>query len=181
MNEAAFSRLFETYKKQVYGYVLTLTRSAYAAEEITQDLFIKLWLCRDTLDQIGKLDSYIFSMAHNRTINYLRQASSRSRLHGAPASTSGVAENNIEERIVTYDYQLLIQQALETLTPQRKLVYQLSRAKGMKQEEIAAVLRLSPHTVKNHLVEALRCIRRYLLLNQSLIFLALLAGSIYFF
>ncbi len=163
MNDASFKQLYDTYKKHIYGYVWTLTRSSYAAEEITQDIFVKLWLCRDTLGGIEKIDSYIFSMAHNKTLNFLRKSSNEDRLIRHRVEPGLLFEQNAtEERLLVSDYRQIIGEALQTLTPQRKLVYHLSRHAGMKQQEIAEYLQLSPHTVKNHLVEALRTIRQYL-------------------
>ena len=60
------------------------------------------------------------------------------------------------------EYDRLLRDALDRLSPQRRMVYQLSRDKGLNHEEIAHHLHLSRHTVKNHMVEALRHIRHYL-------------------
>src|ERR1700722_15479295 len=69
-----FKRLFDSYKNRVFGYVLAIAHSPYAAEEITQEIFIKLWLCRDILHEVGNLDGYIFTIARHRTLNHLRKA-----------------------------------------------------------------------------------------------------------
>jgi RNA polymerase sigma factor (sigma-70 family) len=70
--------------------------------------------------------------------------------------------NNVEERSRAIEMDGLLRDALALLSPQRRLVYQLSRNHGLNHEEIARQLRLSRHTVKNHMVEALRFIRHYL-------------------
>ena len=72
--DASFKRLFDNYKNRLFGYVLTIARSPYVAEEITQEIFIKLWLCRDILHEVDNLDGYIFTIARNRTLNHLRKA-----------------------------------------------------------------------------------------------------------
>ncbi|HXB32986.1 MAG TPA: sigma factor [Puia sp.] len=71
---SSFNCLFDSYKNRIYGYVLAIAHSPYAAEEITQEIFIKIWLCRDLLDEVENLDGYIFTIARNRTLNYLRKA-----------------------------------------------------------------------------------------------------------
>ena len=63
----AFNCLFDSYKNHIYGYVLAIAHSPYAAEEITQEIFIKLWLCRDLLHEIKNMDGYIFAIAKNRS------------------------------------------------------------------------------------------------------------------
>src|ERR1700761_6283752 len=73
-NDEAFKRLFDSYKNRLYGYVLAITHSHYTAEEITQEIFIKLWLCRDMLHGVENMDRYLFAIARNKTLNHLRKA-----------------------------------------------------------------------------------------------------------
>ncbi len=161
-NDDSFKRLFDSYKNRLYGYVLAITHSPYAAEELTQEIFLKLWLCRDILPQIDNLDAYIFTIARHKTLNHLRKAAFDEKLLKELQALGTSAINNVEERALTIEYERLISHALALLSPQRRLVYQLSRDKGLNHEEIAHHLQLSRHTVKNHMVEALRFIRQYL-------------------
>lgn len=161
-SDDAFKRLFDSYKNRLYGYVLAIAHSPYAAEEITQEIFIKLWLCRDILHQVDNLDGYIFTIARNKTLNHLRKAVYDERLLRELQLLATTENNNVEERALTDEYERLISDALMRLSPQRRLVYQLSRDKGLNYEEIASHLRLSRNTVRNHMVEALRFIRHYL-------------------
>ena len=160
--DAAFKRLFDSYKNRVYGYVLAIARSPYTAEEITQEIFIKLWLCRDILHEVDNLDGYIFTIARNRTLNYLRKAAYDTRLLRELQELMNPQHNNVEERALVSEYDRLMRDALSRLSPQRRLVYQLSRDGGLNHAEIAEQLHLSRNTVKNHLVEALRFLRTYL-------------------
>src|SRR5882724_9837047 len=80
ITETSFKCLFDNYKNRVYGYVLAISHSPYTAEEITQEIFIKLWLCRDILDEVENLEAYIFSIARNKTLNHLRKAAHNIKL-----------------------------------------------------------------------------------------------------
>jgi RNA polymerase sigma-70 factor (family 1) len=176
-NDEGFKCLFDNYKNRLYGYVLAITHSHYTAEEITQEIFIKLWLCRDILHQVSNLDGYIFTIARNKTLNHLRKAAYDVRLLKELQERASSAEltNNVEERALVSEYDRLLQDALALLSPQRRLVFVLSRQRGLNHEEIAHQLQLSRHTVKNHLVEALRFIRNYFVQHGSvLVFLVLL-------
>jgi RNA polymerase sigma-70 factor (ECF subfamily) len=157
-----FKRLFDSYKNRIYGYVLAIAHSPYTAEEITQEIFIKLWLCRDLLPEVENLDRYIFTIARNRTLNHLRKAAYDTRLLRELQELAMPQSNNVEERALVTEYDQLLRDALSRLSPQRRLVFQLSRDRGLNHEEIAQQLHLSRNTVKNHLVEALRFIRSYL-------------------
>lgn len=158
----SFKRLFDSYKNRLYGYVFAITRSPYAAEEITQEIFIKLWLCRDILHEVENLDGYIFTMTRNKTLNYLRKAACDVKLLHTLQQQALPENNNVEERALLLEYDRLLRDALSLLSPQRRLVYQLSRDNGLNHDEIANRLHLSRNTVKNHMVEALRFIRHYL-------------------
>ena len=166
-----FKRLFDSYKNRIYGYVLAIARPPYAAEEITQEIFIKLWLCRDLLPQVENLDGYIFTIARNRTLNYLRKAAYDTRLLRELQELAMPQRNNVEELALVTDYERLLRDALSMLSPQRRLVFQLSRDGGLNHEQIAEQLHLSRNTVKNHMVEALRFIRSYFGQHVSLMIL----------
>jgi RNA polymerase sigma-70 factor (ECF subfamily) len=167
--------LFDNYKNRLYGYVLAITHSHYTAEEITQEIFIKLWLCRDILNQVENLDGYIFTIARNKTLNHLRKAAYDGRLLKELQERASAANqpNNVEERALVTEYERLLQDALALLSPQRRLVFQLSRQRGLNHAEIAHQLQLSRHTVKNHLVEALRFIRHYFVEHGSVLVVVL--------
>ena len=138
-SDDSFKCLFDNYKNRLYGYVLAITHSHYTAEEITQEIFIKLWLCRDILSQVDNLDGYIFTIARNKTLNHLRKAAYDVRLLKelqARAST-GAFSNNVEERAMVNEYDRLLQDALALLSPQRRLVYVMSRQRGLNHAEIA--------------------------------------------
>jgi RNA polymerase sigma-70 factor (ECF subfamily) len=146
----------------VYRYVLPIVKSAEAAEEITQEIFIKLWLCREMLDQVDNLDAYIYVIAWNKSLNHLRKAAYDVRLLNELKSFMTDEQNNTEDRMAVKDYELLLNNAVNTLSPQRRQVYHLSRVEGLNHDEIAEKMHLSKQTVKNHLVEALKLIRSHL-------------------
>src|SRR6202012_2814019 len=125
--DESFKRLFDSYKNRLYGYVLAVAHSPYAAEEITQEIFIKLWLCRDILHEVDNLDGYIFAIARNKTLNHLRKAAYDVRLLKELQERQAPVNNNVEERALVSEYDRLLQDGLALLSPQRRLVYLLSR------------------------------------------------------
>lgn len=181
-SDESFKCLFDNYKNRLYGYVLTITRSHYTAEEITQEIFVKLWLCRETLHEVDNLDGYIFTIARNKTLNHLRKAAYDVRLRRElqERALSADRSNNVEERTLVSEYDRLLQDALAHLSPQRRLVYVMSRQRGLNHEEIAHQLQLSRHTVKNHLVEALRFLRHYFVEHGSVLVVLLTAIKNFF-
>lgn len=160
-----FDCIFEKYKKRIYVYVLTIVKSPFLAEEITQEIFIKLWVYRNKLHEITNLDGFIFKMVRNHSLNYLRKAAYDDKLLQEILSFITPEQNNIDEKLIATDYRILMDEALNKLSSQRRLVYELSRNNGLNHEEIAAHLNLSKNTVKNHIVSALKHIRNFLIEN----------------
>lgn len=153
----AFTRLFHLYKHKLYGFLLRLTGSSQMAEDIIQDIFAKIWAKKEQLTDIEKFGSYLFRMAQNQSINAFRkmavEALALSNLQPAPH------HNSIEHYINEKETADLLHKALSRLSSQQKLVYTLSREEGLKYDEIAQRLNVSPSTVKNHMIAALRTLR----------------------
>ncbi|MES1213962.1 MAG: RNA polymerase sigma-70 factor [Bacteroidota bacterium] len=169
--ENAFTSLFVTYKERLFGYVLAVTHTHYIAEEITQEIFLKLWLCRNELDLIDNPESYLFTIARNKTLNHLRKAHYDEKLMRDLKAQMRPSSNDVEEQVTLSESDRLLQEAVTLLSPQRQLVYKLSRNHGLNHQEIAKQMRLSRNTVKNHLVQALRFIRTYMHNNGIFIFI----------
>ena len=173
--QSEFDQIFEAYKKKIYNTVYTIAKSPYAAEEITQEIMIKLWINQDLLKNINNIDGYIYRTTRNHALNYLRKVASDSRLTDQLLRVAVVSENMTESRVQESEYRELIANALNELSPQRKLVYKLNREDGLNYAEIAEQLDLSKNTVKNHLFAALDFIRTHLIkngVNPTLIALA---------
>jgi len=159
--------------------VYAIAKSTYAAEEITQEIFIKLWTNQDLLKNVNNIDGYIYKITKNYSLNYLRKVASDSRLSDQLMKVAVISENITESRVHESEYRELIANALNELSPQRKLVYTLNREEGLNYNEIAEQLDLSKNTVKNHLFAALDFIRTHLIkngVNPTVVALAILAA-----
>ncbi|MDP4251189.1 MAG: RNA polymerase sigma-70 factor [Bacteroidota bacterium] len=162
-DEAAFTELFRRYDKRFYFFALKMIHDPVIAEDLTQEIFIKIWENRRILDTVNNPEAYLLTTAANHALNQIKKNLSEQKMLKRLAAYS--RENfisNTDERLLLHDQEALLQQALERLPKQQKRVYHLSRLSGLNYEEIAGILKISPHTVRNHLVEALRSIRCYL-------------------
>ncbi|MFA6082895.1 RNA polymerase sigma factor [Mucilaginibacter sp.] len=160
-----FEEVFEGYKHQVYAQVFAIAKSEYAAEEITQEIFIKLWLNKEALKDVKNLGGYIYTIARNYSLNYLRKAASDTKLVNELLRVAVTNDNNTEASMRVSECRKLISTAVSQLSPQRQLVYKLNKEDGLNYDEIATHLNLSKHTVKNHLMAALSFIGTYLTKN----------------
>ena len=159
----SFNKMFHNYKGRIYAYILAITKSEYVAEEITQEIFIKLWIARDHMDEIKNLDGYIFKIAKNLSLNHLRKAAYNDKMSVELIRHATKDGDNAESKVNIYDYNSLINQAVDGLSPQRKLVFKLSKEEELSYDEIASQLNLSKNTVKNHHLTALGIVRTFLI------------------
>lgn len=158
----AYKEVFDRYCDKLTAFIYRLTKSEDTAAELTQDVFVKLWINRSRLSDVDNPQAYIFTMASNRTMDHLRKVSAHHKMLTALWHRISGAQQRTEDSYYAKEYNELINQAIIQLSPQKQKIFRLSRYEGLKHEEIAAHLSLSKSTVKNHLVETLRHIKTYL-------------------
>ncbi len=155
-----FNDIFLSYEKSLFKLALNLTKDKHIARDIVHDVFMKLWEIRYQLHEIKSVESFLFILTRNKVMDYLRKASSDTRLREAiwESMQQIVVEqdNGIEEK----EFHAQLQQAIDQLPPQRKTIY-LMRDEGYDYNEIANELQISRHTVKNQISAALKSIRRF--------------------
>lgn len=164
-DESAFELFFAGYRARVYSLAYKWTKSAFAAEEITQDVFISVWTGRKNLSAVKDPDTYFYTIIYNKINRHLRKEMNKARILRLWTRAGKEFSNETEETVYANDGERFINKALAQLSPQKKLIYDLSRKQGKSHDEIAASLHLSTHTVKSHLVSALKFIRNYMKAN----------------
>ena len=158
----AYAWVYKNYCKKVFDYATLVTGNEAVSEDIVQEVFIDLWQGRINLKNVDKPSGYIFSIVYHKIYNYLRRSTNeRKLLYAFRQKVKDDKDNNAEEFINLREVQKIIDKAVEMLPPQRKLIYKLSREKGLNSKEIARKLdgSISHSTVKKHLVLALNDLR----------------------
>lgn len=180
-NEQAFRLLFDQYKDRLYHYIFNIVKSKEVAEELVMDVFLKIWLGKEIVNQIENFDAFLFRVAYNKSIDFLRKAARddhfRDLLLNHMELAGGAAADH---QVITREYEKALREAVTKLSSQRRLVYYLSREKGFSHVDIARKLQLSKHTISNHIVESQRFIREYLIRKLDIISLFILLFSAFF-
>lgn len=159
-DQRAFTALFDAYYQRLGAYVYKVTESKEAAEEIVQEVFIKIWERREVLKEIESFKAYLFILSKNRTLDYLR-AAAKKRMHQLSVLQEMKEESYvIDSASPVEEYNLIIEQAVAKLPPQQQRVYHLSRYEKLKYEEIAIHMGISKETVKKHMQLALAFLKQ---------------------
>lgn len=157
----SFSIIFHRYSPKVYVYALKIVKSENLAEEIAQEVFVKVWNLEEQLTQIENLDAYLRVLTRNHTLKVLRRLALEIKTSRMMAHDYQEDHNETEEYIIFKDSEKILNQAIEKLPAQQKLVYSLCHQEGLKYEEVAERLNISKLTVKTHMQHALRFLRNY--------------------
>lgn len=155
----AFNELFMLYFPKLKLFLSGFLDNDAEAEDLAQDVFVKLWQNRQLLTRIENLNAYLYRIAKNTLYTYL----DRTYL---PDSISDTDYNHIpsidelEELIFAKELEELIDMAIEKMPPQRKTIFSLSRKQGLSNETIALQLNISKRTVETHISAALADLRK---------------------
>ncbi|GHT30781.1 RNA polymerase sigma-70 factor [Bacteroidia bacterium] len=164
----AFDAVFVAYFEKVKRFITGIIKSESEAEELAQDVFVKLWENHESLDTRYSFNSFIYTVARNTTCNFLKHKLIQTPYMEEPVQTEVYASP--EELMFAKEIELLIEMALCQMPEQRRAIYQLSRNKGLTNEEIASLLNLSKKTVENNISLVLKEIRK--IISLSLLFFA---------
>ncbi|WP_316739327.1 RNA polymerase sigma factor [Pedobacter aquatilis] len=157
-DELAFNQLFDLYWEKLYGLAWARVNNADVAQDIVQELFIKLWQRRKSLDIKGSLSAYLHTAVKLSVISYFRSVSKEElQLQDAATRMSIIqdAAGDLE------DYLLLEHLIAETVAKMPELLQQVytMRNESKSIKEIAADLGIAEQTVKNYTAEVLRRLR----------------------
>lgn len=159
----AFEYLYNTYSPRLYGFVYNLTRSSHMADEVVQESFIKIWENRRNVIPDFSFKSYLFMIARNHVINVFRKqvyVKNMEKLDELQNDIS-LSDNNSESLAETNDLKAYIENAKKHLTPRQLQIFELSKEKGLSNQEIADLLNISNQSVKNQLSASLKVLQSY--------------------
>lgn len=166
-DEEAFNVLYDIYSRPLYYRMLRMVKNADVADELLQELFIKLWDKRATLDTEKSFQSYLYTVAQNRVYNYFRKVASDHSLFQSLIQNTATHYLDGQELMENKETAELLQKAIEQLSPQRKQVFQLCKLEGKSYKEVAEIMEISIATVNSHMTKSLQSIKEYLMKHQD--------------
>lgn len=158
----AFEKLFRAYAAPLCTFVHQYTNAPEIAEELVQDLFLKLWKGRAQWAPTVSVKSYLYVGARNLALNYLEHERVVEAWKHHMLCDGRPPQPTPDERLDQKQLRLVIQRAIDKLPERRKLVFTLSRKHGLTYREIATVMDISIKTVETHMHRAFRSLRAQL-------------------
>lgn len=154
----AFEDIFTAYFDKIRLFIFGYIKSEVDAEELAADLFVNLWIHRESIDVTKSFDSYLHTIARNAALNFLKHKFVRESYRDTVRQPDfGFSP---EDELIAKETRLLIEMAVEKMPEQRKMIYRLSRTEGLKNEEIAIRLNTTKRNVESQLSLALKDLRK---------------------
>jgi RNA polymerase sigma-70 factor (ECF subfamily) len=162
-DEQAFSACVHRFTPQLFPYIKSMVQEDLWAEDLLQNLFIKLWKNKEKLSTVEKPGGYLNRMAANLAVDFMRCRSVELKAQYRLARQletfgSNPGAENFDRRI----YERFLQRAVDQLTPQQQKAFRLRHIEQLSYQEIGVRMGISSNTVRNHLVASMASLRIYL-------------------
>jgi RNA polymerase sigma-70 factor (ECF subfamily) len=170
-DHTAFFDLVGRYKKKIYHLAYDITGDHHEAEDISQEVFMKVYRALKTFRQDAKMNSWLHQITVNASIDSLRRKSARHAKSTAELDNVSIQGNLVASSAQNFDplqsaesaqIQNRISQALQKISPKERTVFVMCHYNGLKLNETAEILNVTTGTVKSLLFRAIRKLRKEL-------------------
>lgn len=172
----AFEWLYNNHKRQLLVSLLKLVKCPQTAEDILQDVFVKVWEKRKEVNPDLSFGGYLYRMASNMVVDFYRKSSRTNAYRQYLLNFTEIGYQHVDKLLEHKESKQLLESALNNLSPQAREVFQLCRVEGKSYQEVAALLQISTNTISTHLTRANKKMRLFLKNPANLPYLFLLFG-----
>jgi RNA polymerase sigma-70 factor (family 1) len=157
-DENAFRQIYTQFYKRLYYFAFAMVRTRESAEEIVEDVFVRIWQQREGASAIRNLRIYLYTATKNSALNYLSQKSRQNITEPFDHLDIGLdgSAGTPEQIMINAETHRKIQTAVEALPPRCKMIFKLVREDGLKYREIAEILNISVNTIDVQMAIAIK-------------------------
>ncbi len=159
-DRTAFEKIYQRYSPKIYLNILKMIKSVDDAQEILQDVFIKVWQKRELIDPEQSFKSYLFQISKFTVYNFIRKVHLDRKLKNYLSRENTELYTHIEEAIAYRESDQFILDAINELPTQRKQVYKLCKIEGKSYAEVSQQLGISTSTINDHIVKATKFLKK---------------------
>jgi RNA polymerase sigma-70 factor (ECF subfamily) len=170
----SFKVLYQKYAPKLYGFSRKYLNSDEDAEEIVQEIFLRIWEKRENVDESQSFSSYIFQAAKHRIFNGFRKKVNEQAYLDFVVYANDASSNFTDMEVEYQEIKSKAEAVISAMPPKRQEIFRLSREQGLKNKEIAEKLQISIKTVENQMSQALKFLREELMDYQTFMLVFLL-------
>jgi RNA polymerase sigma-70 factor (ECF subfamily) len=170
----SFKVLYQKYAPKLYGFSRKYLNSDEDAEEIVQEVFLRIWEKRENVDESQSFSSYIFQAAKHRIFNGFRKKVNEQAYLDFVVYANDASSNFTDMEVEYQEIKSKAEAVISAMPPKRQEIFRLSREQGLKNKEIAEKLQISIKTVENQMSQALKFLREELMDYQTFMLVFLL-------
>ncbi|GAA4312486.1 RNA polymerase sigma-70 factor [Mucilaginibacter gynuensis] len=158
-NEQAFTVLYDRYAADVMGMLLKILKSEALAQDVMQEVFLKIWNQRSRLQHVKVFKAYLFITARNHALNSLKTAIRSQTAIGEIIQAAVSERNTTDDELLSKEYLQFIEQVLDRLPSRSREIFAMCRTQEKSYAEVAEELGISRNAVKNHMVYSMKVLR----------------------
>lgn len=166
----ALDFFYQQYSLGIYRKVMKMVKIEVLAEELVQDVFVKIWDKRHLIDPEQSFKSYLYTIAQNLVYDFYRKAARDEKLQTKLKALNKECYTHVEEDVYLKETHEILNQAINNLPSQQKLVFTLCKVEGKSYEDVSATLGISTSTINSHIVKATKNIKGYMFKVQNTAF-----------
>lgn len=156
----AFSELFERYAPRIFKFALSYLKDRNDAEEIVQNVFLKIWEKRNSVKASKSIKSLLFKITVNKIYDFIRRKNIEHKFQNYTLLNQSKNENNSWNYVIYKELQQTIFTLVTRLPRQQQKIFNLSKMEGLSNDEISVKLGLSKRTVENDLYRAVSFLKQ---------------------
>ncbi len=158
----AFEWIYHRYKVRLAGSMLRLLKSSDLVDDLLQELFVRLWEHRETIDPEQSIKAYLFRIAGNLVCDTFRRFSKDRQLRDRLFLAMEEMGASIEEQLFMREDRQAIEAAIALLPPKRRKIFVLCKLESKSYEEVSSLLNISLSTINDHIYKANQFLRQHL-------------------
>ncbi len=160
----SFRKIYDLYIKKIYHFIYGYVKEKNEAEDIVQNVFIKIWEKRNVIDKEKSFEGFVFTIAYRAIIDRFRQNASKPYFNKGDMLDPQVSSSVFSDDLLhQHEIESLYNKSLQALPPKRKEIFVLSRHDGLTNKQIAEKLGISVKTVENQMTAALSSLKAFFL------------------
>ena len=158
----AFRKIYDGFSEPLYRFAYSYLKDSFEAEEIVQDVFLKVWEKRDEIDEQKSFKSYLYRITINKIFNELKHRVVKQKYEQHLLNFDQLTHETPESSIQFQELNKKLELLLTKLPEQQRAIFIMSRWKGLSNAEIAEKLNLSIRTVENQIYRAAKFVKLHL-------------------